>query len=146
MTRDGVPIVIHGEKPNNHLTVVYGKEVFAKDLGVENACAIQIGEGETVPTLLSVIEWAKESKIELNIEIKEKDERIVPIVCDMVRKLDAENFCHFSSFEEHIRTALRKELKEYVEVAWLYHRHGKEVRRLSRPHKRQNYAFSFGYV
>ena len=87
VTKDGVPIVIHGDHYECFLTEIGGKKFWGPDLTLEEAQKLPVGEGHVLPTLEEVLVFAQEKGLLVNIEIKEKNEAIVPAMAELLRRL-----------------------------------------------------------
>lgn len=134
LTRDGVPVVLHG-----------GVDGQVEEYTQENKCIFEynfieiqsfdVGEGERVPTLDQVFELVKR-QIFINIEIKTPYTEIIRKKYDyksslnkvysMIRHYGMQRTCCISSFDrELIKDALdlNKEFNEIIPIYHLYNYH-----------------------
>lgn len=141
LTRDKIPIVIHGSEEGtigfeNESTGVT-KESKITELTLEQIKSLDLPENEEVPTLEELLDLCA-GKIHLNVEIKDPNIEICQIVMDMLkdRGYTGETVC-FSSFKHHILKELKNidpsfpcgylyEYDEAMDVAY-YPEHGDSV-------------------
>jgi len=97
VSKDGVPIVVHGTdegivkfKENNDV-------VYAFDLTSSELKNYVLPDGETIPTLEEVLLLCKD-KIQVNIELKEESYRVIKPTLELIKRLDMFNQVCLSSF------------------------------------------------
>jgi len=97
VSKDGVPIVVHGTDEG----IVHFKDntdiIYAFDLTAKELKNWILPNGETIPTLEEVLVLCKD-KIQVNIELKEETYRVVKPTLELISKLDMFNQVCFSSF------------------------------------------------
>lgn len=122
LTKDKVPIVIHGKEGcidfENETTGVT-KESKIVDLTLEQIKSLTLPDGHSIPTFEELL-YLCAGKIMLNVEIKDPNIEVCPIVMDLIKEYEftPEN-CFFSSFEHHILVEFKK-LDSSYKCQYLY--------------------------
>jgi len=111
VSKDGVPIVVHGTDEGiinfkDSTLDAFAWEVDSKDLKVW-----RLPNDETIPTLEEVLLLCKD-KITVNIEFKEPNPRAVKPVLELLVRLDMIEQVHFSSFVHNHRQTLEEVRQE----------------------------------
>ncbi|OZM58673.1 hypothetical protein CIB95_03640 [Lottiidibacillus patelloidae] len=122
LSKDNVPVVIHDEQ----LKRTTNGSGFVKDMSLKELKELDAGSWfnstfnkEKIPTLEEVLVWIKDTKLELNIELKNNIidyEKIEKIVYELVKKYGMETEVIFSSFN-HCSLKRLLEIDEHINVA-----------------------------
>jgi len=112
VSKDGVPIVVHGTDEGvihfkDNTSTIYAFDVLAEDLK-----KMRLPNDETIPTLEEVLLLCKD-RIHVNIELKEESYRVIKPTLELVQRMDMFDQVCFSSFvhkhKQNVEDA-RKEL------------------------------------
>ena len=123
LTRDKVPIVIHGAANG---TLFHDSEVgdipqgsLFNDLTLEQLKGVVLPNGQAIPTFEELLDLCI-GKIYLNCEIKEKNVEVCHILMDILKARNVTNKdLHFSSFK-HFQLEELKRLDPSFEFSYLY--------------------------
>jgi len=109
LTKDDVPIVVHGIKGGFVELADNAKELIA-NIESANLGNYTLKNGEKIPTLAAVLDTCLDC-VCINIEIKETREEVMGYVLDLLEERDMfEQIC-FSSFNHFLRKALTQEVE-----------------------------------
>ena len=122
LNRDGDVVVLHDPSLER---VSGGKDKrLCRDLGARELAEIDVGEGEHVPLLADVLDWATRHDLCVNIEVKTDvpdKRRLVSAVADLLAaQQGTEERILLSSFGPDVVSMLGRRLPTFG-VAWLIH-------------------------
>jgi len=110
LTKDGMPIVVHG-LPGGFVEFQNGIKKVINEIDLETLKTYTLKDGEKVPTLEEVLDVCK-SKMHLNIEIKESKEEVIDKILTLLEEKDMFDQITFSSFKHYHRERLASEVNK----------------------------------
>jgi glycerophosphoryl diester phosphodiesterase len=110
LTKDGVPVVIHG-LPGGVIELENNAEEIIGQIDSKDLKKYTLRNGEKIPTLAEVFDTCKD-KICQNIEIKETKEEVIEKVLDLIQEKKLFDQINFSSFNHYLRDKLNREVKD----------------------------------
>lgn len=123
LTKESIPVVLHGseigeiEYENEDVGIT--KDKMINQLSLEQIKTIVLPNGEQIPTLEEVFSLCKD-KINLNVEIKDKNTDIWQIVLDLLQEYNFnKDSVVFSSFEHKVMDHM-KTLAPLYKLGYLY--------------------------
>lgn len=119
LTKDDVPVVIHGKDDGEIQETTLGAGCINAITLRELSEIMVKGKDEGIPSLLEVFQLCKD-KIFINIEIKDKShKKCLDQVLSIVRELNMDDQIAISSFQHEYWHELRK-MNEFIEFGFLY--------------------------
>ncbi|HET9930680.1 MAG TPA: glycerophosphodiester phosphodiesterase family protein [Polyangiaceae bacterium] len=128
--RDGNVIVLHD--PDLARVTAGARLGHVEELPPDEVRRADVGQGERVPLLRDVLEWAEATEQCVNVEVKSDVRNRKALLSGVVRELEAmkrNELILLSSFDPRLVTALARRLPQFG-VCWLFHEKQTILRRL----------------
>ncbi|CAI2378897.1 unnamed protein product [Moneuplotes crassus] len=128
LTKDNVPIIIHGSEEHeiefeNEEACITG-DMKVADLTYEQIQSIKLPNGEGIPTFEELLKLCKD-KIRLNVELKDPNLALCPVVDEMLKKYEFNPKEVIISSFNHDSCRRMREINPEYEFGFLYEHYDK---------------------
>ena len=122
LTKDKVPIILHGNKDVIGFEDPLGevsKDTKITDITLEQMKRYKLPNGDNIPTFEELLDVCA-GNIEMNVEIKDSNKEVCQIVMDIIKERElTREHVNFSSFHHEILAAI-KEIDDNFDFGYLY--------------------------